>query len=270
MTPFEIGKVSAFLLKHRKIEERSERRAIAREEKDLAGLLRDAPMDAMQVLQDMMPGYGFDLVTLTSFDVKGIPPNSRVYLLVRRSNAECPLLDTSRTAERMDPGSGKVTAAKIWFTQIWLMHLDLLYTRRDRGPRERNQWLEASFSKDQLVQSMREHINGHVRRLNPLEVAQSEVYRTLTAEKGADLERYVNRFLALMLDGAMLDEIGQNVYRQSLLSAVEMKENYERILAPLMLDLLGQQGEAGLTHTAQALLTERLDDMAETTRDVNP
>ena len=257
MTPYDMGKVSAFLLKHRKIEDRQDKRGAQRNEKDLAALLREAPLESIHDMEEMMNGYGFDLVTLTSFDVAGVGAGSRVYLLVRRSNGECPLLDLGRTAELMDPANGKATAAKVWFTQLWLLHLDLLYTQRDRGPQERNQWVEAIFTKDMLVQAMREHINGQVRRLDPQEVAQSDVYEILTAEKGADIERYAKRFLYLMCESGMLEEKGQGGFRQSLLSAVEMKENYDRVLAPLMLDQSTETGGSRLAAVAQTLLTKQ-------------
>lgn len=264
MSPYEVGKVSAFLLRYRKIEERSERRPIQREEKDLAALLREAGLESLQYLQEMLNGHGFDLVTLTSFDVRGVAPGSRVHLLVRQSNAECLSLDANRMIERMDSAPGRATVAKIWFTQLWLLQLDLLYTARDRAPSERNLWLEASFTKGQLVQCTRDHINGYVRRLNPAEVGDSEVYRVLTAEKGSDLERYVNRFLDLMVDAGMLDKLDDNVYRQSLLSAVEMQQNYERVLAPLMLGL-GQEPVIGtaMAPTAHALLTGETEQTQE-------
>ena len=260
MTPFEMGKASAFLLKHRKVEEKSERRSIQREERDIAEILREAPLDSMRFLEEMMTGYGFDLVTLSSFDVKGIAPGSRVYLLVRLSNAECPLLDSNRLVERMSTKEnkakeGRASEAKIWFTQIWLMHLDLIYTALDRGPLERNLWLEATFTEEKLAQAVLEHINGYVRRLNPQECEQSDVYQTLIAEKGSDRTRYVKRFLSIMVDAGMLEEVGQNTYRQSLLSAVEMKANYERVLGPLMLDIPTESARTGLAHVAATLLT---------------
>jgi hypothetical protein len=263
MTPYEIGKISAFLLKNRKIEDRQDKRGAQRDEKDMAALLREAPMESIRDLEEMMNGYGFDLVTLTSFDVAGIGSGSRVYLLVRRANGECPLLDLSRTAEMMDPATGRATVAKIWFTQIWLLHLDLLYSQRDRGPQERNLWVEAIFTKDMLVQAIREHVNDHVRRINPDELSQSDVYEALTAEKGADIERYTKRFLDLMCASGMLEEKGQGGYRQTLLSAVEMKENYDRILAPLMLGQSSGSSGGKLADVIQPLLTKQAHEEAD-------
>lgn len=234
MTPYEMGRISSFLIKHRKLEDRADKKGLQRDEKDLAVVLREASIENMRDLEELMSGQGFSLITLNSLDVPGIGHGSRVYLLARRADSICPLLDAGRLAERMDPTNGRATAAKVWFTQIWLIHLDLLYTQRDRGPHERHKWLDATFTRDMLEQSVREYINGHVRRLNPAELANSEVYEVLTSEKGADIARYTKRFLDLMCEGGMLDERNDGVYRQSLLSAVEIKENFDRTLAPLM------------------------------------
>ena len=103
---------------------------------------------------------------------------------------------------------------------------------------------------------MRVHINDGVRRLNPEQIQGNEVYEVLTAEKGADIERYAKRFLELMVDAFMLEDKGNGVYRQTLLSAVEMKENYGRVLEPLMLaDRTGLPG-AGLASVTAPLLIE--------------
>lgn len=256
MTPFETGRISAFLLKHRRIEEKSDRRTIPKDERDMAEALRDAPLDSMRFLEEMMVGYGFELTTLSSFDIQGIAPGAKVTLLVRLSNSECPLLDTGRLIERMS-SMKKTGVAKIWFTQLWLLHLDLMYTARDRGPQERGRWLEAVFTDDQLADALNEHINGYVRRLNPTDVEHSEVYQVLTAEKGQDRARFVKRFLEVMVDSGMLDSLGAGSYRQSLLSAVEMKSNYERVLAPMMLDLDRESDDTGLARIASALLTSK-------------
>lgn len=257
MTPFEMGRVSAFLERHRKIEEKSERRQVQREEKDLAAVLRDASLDAMEVLQELLRGKGFRLMTLNSFELRGIPTGARVHLLVREAGAECLQLDTSTVVAAMDPGTGRATAAKIWFSQIWLIHMDLLYSQRDRGPAERGSWLEATFSRTELLQAVREHVNGFVRRLDASAAGSNPVYQTMTSEKGTDLERYVNRFLTIMTDQGMLDELDKGIYRQSMLSAVEMKENYDRALSPFVVD------DAPLSHAAESILTDSPAEFSE-------
>lgn len=254
MTPFEMGRISAFLLKHRKIEHRTDKRGLKKDEQELAELLRDAPMDALGDLGELMNGYGFEFITLTTFDVSGVGSGERVYLLARKPNVECPLLDLPRAVERMESASGRAKVGKIWLTQFWLIHLDLIYTQRDRGTDERNLWLEATFTKDLLIQSMREHINDNVRRLNPEQIIDNEVYEALTSEKGADIARYATRFLDLMVDGGLLDDKGNGGFRQTLLSAVEMKENYGRILEPLMLKAQEDGAKAEFAGVASPLL----------------
>jgi hypothetical protein len=250
MTPFEMGRISAYLLKHRKIEFRKEKRGRHKDEHELAELLKDAPQDSMTDLCELMNGYGFDLVTLTTFDVSGIGSGERVFMLSRKANVECPLLDLTRALERIESARGRTVQAKVWLTQFWLLHLDLIYTQRDRGTDERNKWLDATFTKDALIEAMREHINDGVRRLNPEALADNEVYEVLTSEKGVSIDRYAQRFLDLMVDAFMLEDKGNGIYRQTLLSAVEMKENYGRILEPLMLtdrEKLPGKGFAGIT-----------------------
>ena len=255
-----MGRISAFLLKHRKLEDRRDKRGLQREEKDLATLLREASMENMRDLEEMLSGYGFLLVTLTGFDVTGVGQGSHVYLLVRQSNNACPLLDAGRLVERMEPSNGRATAAKIWFTQIWLIHLDLLYTQRDRGPHERNKWIDATFTKEMLEQAVRQHINGYVRRLNPADLQATDVYDVLTSEKGTDIVRYTKRFLDLMCESGMLEERGEGVFRQSLLSAVEIKENFDRTLAPLMIESDVASRPENLAALGKTLLTRTTDD----------
>lgn len=257
MTPYEMGLVSAFLIKHRKIEDNPRSRGQLREEKDLGVILREAPEESIRDLGEMLNGQGYELITLTRFQIHGIAENAKVYLLVRKADAQCPLLDFNRTAERMNAvGRGNVSA-KIWFTQLWLLHLDLIYTQRDRSPYERNKWVEAIFTKEMLIQAVRGHINGYVRRLNPADVSQSDVYGALIAEQGADIERNVKKFLDLMCDCGMLEDKGGGAYRQSLLSAVEMKENFDRTLSPLMIDLQADGQEESFAAVAQPLLTRK-------------
>jgi len=256
MTPFEMGRVSAYLLKHRKIEFRTEKRGRHKDEHELAELLKDAPKDVMTDLCELMNGYGFDLITLTTFEVSGIGSGERVFMLSRKPNVECQLLDLPRALERMDSASGRTLQAKVWLTQFWLLHLDLIYTQRDRGADERNKWLDATFTKDALIEAMREHINEGVRRLNPETLVDNDIYDILTSEKGVSIDRYAKRFLDLMVDAFMLEDKGNGVYRQTLLSAVEMKENFGRILEPLMLADRENHPGTGFAGITESLLVE--------------
>lgn len=254
MTPYDMGRISAFLIKHRKVETRSDRRGTHRDEKDFAAILKEGSVDELKDFEELMSGQGFLFLELGSFDVKGIGPGARVYLAARRADAPSYLVDGSQVADRMGIPS-RPTVAKIWFTQIWLLHLDLIYTQLDRSPQERGSWIDASFTLDMLQDAVSKHINDFVRKVNAVELANSEVYEALCAEKGADVARYVKRFLKLMCEGSLLDERGEGVYRQTLLSAVEMKENFDRSLAPLMLASAESGRRPVMAEVAAALLT---------------
>ena len=69
MTPFDMGRISAFLIKHRKIEDSSNKKGLQREEKDFAVILRESSIENMRDLEELMSGQGFSLITLSSFDV---------------------------------------------------------------------------------------------------------------------------------------------------------------------------------------------------------
>lgn len=256
MTPLEMGRVSAYLLKYRKIELRTDKRGRHKDEQELAELLRDAPKDSMDDLCELINGYGFELITLTKFEVSGIGSGERVYILSRKPNVECHLLDLAGAIERMETASSRSVESKVWLTQFWLLHLDLIYTQLDRGPDERNRWQDATFKKETLIDAMREHINEGVRRLNPETLADNEVYDILTSEKGVAIERNAKRFLDLMVDCFMLEDKGNGVYRQTLLSAVEMKENFGRVLEPLMLSDRENHPGTGFASIAAPLLVD--------------
>ena len=262
MTPYDMGRISAFLILHRKLEDRSDKRGMRPDEKELGALLREATVDELRDLEDLMSGQGFVLVQLTSFDIEGIGPGSRVYLAARRADMPSCLVDGSHIPEGMGLPT-QPTAAKIWFTQIWLLHLDLLYTQLDRSPSERGRWISASFTREMLQDAVHAHINDHVRKLNVVQLGDSEVYDVLCAEKGTDISKRVKRFLDLMCRGGLLEERGEGVYRQTLLSAVEMKENFDRSLAPLMLasEQTGQRTTIG--QVASALLTTTQEALSE-------
>lgn len=254
MTPYDMGRISAFLIAHRKLEDRADKRGMRRDEKDLAAILREASVDELRDLEDLMSGQGFVFVQLSSFDVEGIGPGSRVYLAARRADMPSCLVDSSHVVERMGLGQ-RPNAAKIWFTQIWLLHLDLIYTQLDRSPLERGRWINASFTREMLQDALSTHINDHVRKLNAVELANSEVYEVLCAEKGADVSRYVRRFLEIMCEGGLLEERAEGAFRQTLLSAVEMKENFDRSLAPLMLAREQSGQSPSMAQLAGPLLT---------------
>ena len=48
MTPYDMGRISAFLILHRKLEDRSDKRGMRPDEKELGALLREATVDELR------------------------------------------------------------------------------------------------------------------------------------------------------------------------------------------------------------------------------
>ena len=238
MTPSEHGQVMAFLLKHRRLETFSTRKKSKVDERALGLLLRDSAPEDRAELAGVLRGMGFDLVEFTSLSTQGIPPGGHVFVLVRRFDDSGDLLGERWIEDRMALRNNSVAERRIWFTQFWFVLFDLLYTRRDRTPTEVSRYVETTFTKPDLSQSMREYINELVRKLGHDALKDDTVYSCLISESGTLVEQYAERFLSLMTDGALLDRLGEDKYRQSLVSAAEMRSNYLQGLEPLMQSLM--------------------------------
>lgn len=260
MTPYEHGQVMAFLLKYRRLETFSTRKKSKADERALALLLRDSAPEDRAELAGALRGMGFDLVEFTSLSTQGIQPGGHVFVLIRRFDDSGDLLGERWIEDRMALRNNSVAERRIWFTQFWFVLFDLLYTRRDRTPSEVSRYVETTFTKPDLSQAMREYINELVRKLGHDAVKDDAVYSCLISESGTLVDQYAERFLSLMADGALLDRLGEDKYRQSLVSAAEMRSNYLQGLEPLMQALM----KAGNPlEEAPGLLVRLVDDASQ-------
>lgn len=231
MNRLEMGRVMAFLLRHRRLETLPKGKGGA-DERELARLLGDADADARAELEGLLQGVGFDLAHFDDFKTQGLAPGGQVFLLVRRVDHASALFSEQWIDERMRVRNDAVTTRRIWFTQLWFVLLFLFYTRRSRVATEVARYVETTFTRADLVQATHEYINDLVRKLGRDAVQEDEVYQCLIAESGAQVDKYADRFLGLMVDGALIDNLGADRYRQSLLGAVEMKSNHLQGLEP--------------------------------------
>ena len=94
--------------------------------------------------------------------------------------------------------------------------------------------METSFAKDIFIDAVKEYINDDIRKIDPSTLKTDAVYKALTSTKEGTVRQLCNAFLELMADAGLLDIVGQDSYRQTLLFAYEMKVNYDRQLAILM------------------------------------
>jgi hypothetical protein len=236
MNNSDLGRAHAFLLRHRYIETKSVRRSVSKEEREIATMLRDAEPAMKELLREFLQGEGLELKEYNDLDAKGIALGATVFAVVRLPDTNAPFFGYERLTSRMRQAKGVDSdiAAKVWFTQIWFVHLDLLYTRRNRASSEMQGYVETSFAREVLVNAVKDYINDHVRKLEKESLENDAIYKFLTAEKGGRVSSCCDAFLDLMLEAGLLELIGPNTFRQTLLSAVEMKLNFDRQLAPLL------------------------------------
>lgn len=236
MNNSDMGRVQAYLLRHRIIETKSSRRTVSREEREVAALLLNADYAIRRQFEEILDGQGLQLVSLTSFDAKGIASGATVFMLARKPDSALPFWGTERLVNRMQLVRGINTdaEAKTWFTQLWFVLLDLLYTRKNRSPNAMQDWVDTIFSKEVLIDAVRDYLNDQVRKIDPATLEVDLIYRTLTSLKEGGVAQACNAFLELMVDAGLVEEVGKDVFRQSLLFAYEMKSNFDRQLAPLL------------------------------------
>jgi hypothetical protein len=232
----ELGMTMAYLLRHRYVETKSNRRNISKEEREVAYLLRDAEQDMLNLLREIFNGQELNLVQLGEFDVAGIPSGATTFMVTRQASFT-PLIfgmDTLLSRMRQVRPINTDTSAKVWFIQLWFIHLDLIYSSRNRAPNELQDYVSAVFTKDAFLTAVKEYINDYVLKVDTSDVVNDSVYRALSALKDGSIAEAVNAFLELMVDSGLLERNSEETYRQTLLSAYEMKENYNRQLSELM------------------------------------
>lgn len=237
MNNSDLGRVQAYLLKYRFAETKSSRRNISLEERQVATMLRDADSSMRNLLEEILAGQGLELKSFNEFEAAGIPVGATVFVLARKPEFNPPFFGTEKLITRMRQGSRSMTSdaeAKIWFVQLWFILLDLLYTRKNRGPNSLQNWVETSFAKEIYIDTVKDYINDNVRKIDPSTLKTDAVYRALTSQKEGAVRQLCNAFLELMTDAGLLDRMGEDNYRQTLLFAYEIKTNYDRQLASLM------------------------------------
>lgn len=231
MNRLEMGRVLAFLLQYRRMET-IPRGKSRHDERELARILDDADIETRTELDGLLQGLGFELVAINDFQTQGLAPGGKVFLLPRRLGQASALFSERWIDERMQLKNDTITTRRIWFSQLWFVLFSILYSRRNRVASEVSRYVETTFTRADLVQTMHEYINDLVRKLGQDALQSDVVYNCLISESGTLVDKYASRFIELMVDGAQLDDLGADRYRQSLLSALEMKSNHLQGLEP--------------------------------------
>ncbi len=230
----DMGRVYAFLLAHRVVETKPAVRRLREGEREVAAVLTGADSEEIADLQTFLGAQGFTLIVHDDTSMPGVPTGGRVWLLTRSARDNPPAF---LTVDRIHQGlkiraSETNQTATIWFLHIWLNCLALLYTQLGRGISEVSRYQDAIFRRPTLEEAVKHHVE-QVRRIGVTGGAAPSVVQTLIAETGRDVHRRVGNFLALMCDSGLLQSIGEDEYRQTLLGAIEIAQSFNHSLATL-------------------------------------
>lgn len=236
MNNTELGSTYAYLLRNRIVETKSMRRNVSREERDIAIRLRDADAHMRTLLDEFLDGQGLMLKAFSD-DVKGLPAGAVSFVLARKPDTNPPFFGTERMIARMQQAGGSDVSdrdAKIWFTQIWFIFMDIIYSRRGCSPGEMQDWVEKSFTKAVLIDAVRDYLNEDIRKIDPGTLPSPAIHESLTKFKEGTVAQFCSKFLELMIEARLVEFIGSDLYRPTLLFAFEVKLNYDRQLEPFL------------------------------------
>ncbi len=235
----EMGQVVAYLLRHRIVETRPASGRSNDEERSVAKILLSmAPEDRLS-LGGIFAGMRLVVVDYDSFSIPALPKNARVFLLARDiaqgdpSSVLAPEIIVDAMREK---GNESAAEAAAWFVHLWLVHLELIYTDKGRAPSQLQQYAEGMFDFDVFLAKVREHFEDLRQSLDRNEIPANAVFKTFEKSSQAEEDRRCRRFVKLMVDASLLTTIAKDTYQQTLLSAYEIKRNYERGLQQFVMD----------------------------------
>lgn len=230
----DLGFLHAFLLKNRIVETRPTSRKTSAEEKRAAAVIRSLDPMSFEQFANFLSGQGFELVHRDSNDVPGVHAQNDVWLLLRNGRDPVPeWISVEPAIEAVKIGNDTNTEAATWFVHIYLHYLAIIYSSRQRGVSEVSGYQGSEFRTEDLLETVRRHIET-LRRMSSSDEATNSVVKTLISERGTDVERRVKRFLSVMVASGLLIEMEEDAYQQSLLGAVEIAENYQRSLGAIV------------------------------------
>lgn len=235
----EMGEVVAYLLRHRIVETRPASGRSHDEERSTAKILLAMTPEDRYSLEAVFAGMHLVVVDYDSFTIPALPKGARVFLLARDIAKGDPssVLAPEVIVEAMrEKGNESAREAAAWFVHLWLVHLELIYTDKGRSPSQLQRYAEGMFDFDVFLAKVREHFEDLRQGLDRKEVPMNAVFKTFEKSSHAEGERRCRRFVSLMVDAGLLTTIAKDLYQQTLLSAYEIKRNYERGLQHFVMD----------------------------------
>lgn len=235
----EMGEVVAYLLRHRIVETRPASGRSHDEERSAAKILLAMTPEDRYSLEAVFAGMRLVVVDYDSFTIPALPKGARVFLLARDIAKGDPssVLAPEVIVEAMrEKGNESAREAAAWFVHLWLVHLELIYTDKGRSPSQLQRYAEGMFDFDVFLAKVREHFEELRQGLDRKEVPMNAAFKTFEKSSHAEGERRCRRFVSLMADAGLLTTIAKDLFQQTLLSAYEIKRNYERGLQHFVMD----------------------------------
>ena len=236
-----LARISDFLFTHRIVRTKVPKGSRARDgEKEVTAMLQDMDGGQRAFLEDYFFFRGFTLRVFDWTEYPGIPHGGQFWCIVRNPSKPAPLwLSGSEVRERLAlPGDPRLTTT-IWSFVIYMHYLKLAYTKIDRHPSEISRFVDVVFTREELAEDVRSFIDS----LAEEHAGRTEAVKILAAEKGQDVERRVNNFLAFLLEtNAISFERADQAYSQTILGASEVAEHFDwEIFYLLPHDTLGPE-----------------------------
>ncbi|SFC47561.1 hypothetical protein [Pseudoalteromonas denitrificans] len=244
-----IGQIFNYLAEHKVIRS-YEKKGIRRStvERELAKLL-DNHLHRLDDLDEFLSTQGMQLKTLNTQEY-GIANQGRVYVLIRQlgENESPAHLQTKQVWEMFKGKSRKDTQKNIviWTSYLYLHLLHFLYTL-DNRPVEGisafgDTWIDHDIFKEDIIKSIDELRQS--KASGPY--AESKIYECLCNFKDTEITTRVGRFFTNLIKFGILEQVvdtelrmsrsdtARVIYRQTLWSAVDVAENFNRYASLLI------------------------------------
>jgi hypothetical protein len=230
----DLSKVYSFLMQNRIIETEPRRGHYKKGEKAVAEILTENP-GLLHDLCEFLAPMGLEVQVWDETQAPGISRDGFAYFLVRTGLEDTPCFGEDRFLEMLRDGATEARdVTGVWFLHLWLLLSHLLYSSIQRSPSEIIRHTNATVTHSVLNEAIREHIETLRKEGPPGNPEGDEVHRILTDHRGMTLSRRVKRFLEAMCGAAILEEVKdeQDLYRQTLLGAIEFESMFSRTFAP--------------------------------------
>ncbi len=232
--PYELGQVWNFLITHRVIRSKvPDGQRFKPGERDISHYLQHEWTEhEMAFLRNFLSEQGFGLRIYDSDTMPGIPTGGVYYMIIRNPESPAPSwVDENRIWDRFRLKRTETKEQlRVWFFVLWQNLLGLEYTALDRHISATSEYLNASFTKESLLESVRrfiEDLRQETEFVNP-------VVETLFQNKGRDIERRINVFIEILEELGQIIDNKDGSYNQTLLAAKEAEENYGQSLRHLL------------------------------------